>query len=240
MELGRKGYVQRENELGRRPRELGNQVGKTSKSRAARKNAGRPTDCQDGVENPERDGLKANWRKRVRLGGGWGCGEQRWGQREGLKGKRTNSRGRAETQPAASSPRLPGGGDRGLAGDVLTVKSLKDVPGRKGRPCTGLDTIAPALAATTRVGFGSPGLPGEPAAFWAARQLHGNAKHAERLRKRGGARDAGVSGPRVRSPWTRRSRGSVAERSWPRPAQSHENTRRGEARWFGMTWWFSP
>ena len=74
MELGRKGYVQRENELGRRPRELGNQVGKTSKSRAARKNAGRPSDCQDGVENPERDGLKANWRKRVRLGGGWGCG----------------------------------------------------------------------------------------------------------------------------------------------------------------------
>ena len=108
-----------------------------------------------------------------------GCGEQSWGQREGLKGKRTNSSGRAETQPAASSPRLPGGGDRGLAGEVLTVKSLKDVPGRKGRPCTGLDTIAAALAATTRVRFGSPGLPGEPAAFWAARQLHGNAKHSE-------------------------------------------------------------
>ena len=66
MELGRKGYVQRENELGRRPRELGNQVGKTSKSRAARKNAGRPTDCQDGVENPEREerekGEEVEWR----------------------------------------------------------------------------------------------------------------------------------------------------------------------------------
>lgn len=118
----------------------------------------------------------------------WWCGgEQSWGQKEGLKGKGTNSRGREETQPAASPPRLPGGGVRGVAGEVLTVKSLKDVPGRKGRPCTGLDTIAAALAAATRVGFGPPALPRGPAAFWAARQLHGNAKHAERSRKRGGA-----------------------------------------------------
>lgn len=43
-------------------------MGKISKSSAARKNAGRPTDCQDGVEKPERDGLGANWRKRVRSG----------------------------------------------------------------------------------------------------------------------------------------------------------------------------
>lgn len=72
---GQRGVCRRENELGRRPRELGNQAGKASKSRAARKNAGRPTDCQDGVEKPERDGLRANWRKRVRLGGGeWGGG----------------------------------------------------------------------------------------------------------------------------------------------------------------------
>lgn len=80
--------MQRENELGRRPRELGNQVGKTSKSRAARKNAGRPTDCQDGVEKPERDGLRANWRKTVRVGAGVGVWRTELGAERGFEGEK--------------------------------------------------------------------------------------------------------------------------------------------------------
>lgn len=57
------------------------------------------------------------------------------------------------------------------------------MPGRKGRPCTGLDTIsAISTAATTSVRFGRPRLPGQRAAFVGPLKLHGNAKQPERPR----------------------------------------------------------
>lgn len=87
----------------------------------------------------------------------------------------------------ASPPRPPGGGAGwGWSREVLTVESLKDVPGRKGRPCTGLDTIATAFAAATWVGCWPPGLPGRQAAYAGLPELHGNAKHpVRRARGRG-------------------------------------------------------
>ena len=139
----------------------------------------------------------------------WWRGEQSWGAERGFEGENDRV--------------------RGLAGEVLTVKSLKDVPGRKGRPCTGLDTIAVALATATGVGFGPPALPGGPAASLAARQLHGNAKHAERSRK--------GAGPETQACPARAcaARGlDVLAGVWPRGAspapRSHVRTRGGR-RW---------
>lgn len=83
------------------------------------------------------------------------------------------------------SPQRPprvglGGAGWGLGREVLTVESLKDVPGRKGRPCTGLDTIAAAFAAATWVAWWPHRLPGRRAASADLAKLHGNAKHPER------------------------------------------------------------
>lgn len=117
------------------------------------------------------------------------------------------NRGAPRGQPVEAA------GQRGQVGagrEVLTVESLKDMPGRKGRPCTGLDAIAAALAAATWVGFCPPRLPGRPGASAGFLKLHGNAKHPARPRGEGGAGGAGVTGLRVRRLGASRSRGK-----WP-------------------------
>lgn len=72
------------------------------------------------------------------------------GAEDGSEGK-----GQSWVEEKAGAPRTEpseaaaGGAGWGLGREVLTVESLKDVPGRKGRPCTGLDTISAAFAAAT-------------------------------------------------------------------------------------------
>lgn len=126
-----RGVCRRENELGEKEG-----VGQTRWGKPARaEQQGRTgwevnsQTARDGVEKPERDGLRANWEKEGEVGGGeWGGGgvwRTELGAERGFEGEKDKPpRGRAETQPAASSPGLPGGTGVWL-GEVLTVKSLK-------------------------------------------------------------------------------------------------------------------
>lgn len=84
----------------------------------------------------------------------------------------------------------PSGEAFGLA---LTVESVKDEPGRKGRPCTGLVTIA---ASSCRHGCLPPlALPWQQTAIAGLSRLHGNAKHTSRGREgRGGWEEGRVLG----------------------------------------------
>lgn len=78
------------------------------------------------------------------------------------------------------------------------MESVKDVPGIKGRPCTGLDTIAAAIGAATSDAVWPKRLPGRQTAFAGPLKLHGNSKHPEHARVLGGACGASVTGLRVR------------------------------------------